>query len=174
MVSDAEKKAAVEAIKSAMDYFPYGAGEDALSALLALGWGPRGDASDEFRAGAEAMREKVDATLFAEGEHRSRCGFRPVIAVADAQKLIRALPLPDANAAPFTESDRFEITGRGTVVTGPCPAEWDGLEPGDVVGRPVIVGGQRYRVAGLEHHLVPGPLCEGQPVGVLLGERGEK
>jgi hypothetical protein len=72
----------------------------------------------------------------------------------------------------FDEADRFHISGRGDVSAGACPPAIAGLWPKDVIGSTVGIGGQKYRVAGVETFLQPRPLKAGDAIGLLLADLG--
>lgn len=70
----------------------------------------------------------------------------------------------------FIEIDRFQISGRGTVITTktPCefPRDWKGL-----MGEVVLVDGKKYRVAGIETYAIHVQTWrKGTNIGLLIRE----
>ena len=70
----------------------------------------------------------------------------------------------------FESIDRFDIKGRGTVITTktPCdfPRDWKGLK-----GEVVLIDGKKYRVLAIETYAVWVQWwAKGTPVGLLIRE----
>jgi hypothetical protein len=82
------------------------------------------------------------------------------------KEIAAAMPtLPDKPIITWQPLERYEITGRGTLFTGPYPFD---DQPALVLGRQLLVDGVQYTVMGTEQFATAAPLRRGNPCAVLV------
>jgi hypothetical protein len=75
-------------------------------------------------------------------------------------------------ALKFEPTDRFEISGRGTVYTGACPI--DIPDPAAWQGEPIEIDGVEYEIRDIERPSSLRGVRKGEPVRILVsGRKGE-